>query len=202
MVEIHAFEAIKTNNCNRVTNMDLYLVTKFLHVVAAILWLGGGLGLMLLAALAHRAGDRDDLFTIIRLISVLAPRVFVPGSFIVLVSGLAMVWFGGLAFEAWLVFGLGGIAATIGIGMTRLGPLSGQIIYLVAKAEWDKAERIADSLLRAARVDYVLQFLIVFAMVAKPLWSDTGILAAMAAIAAVAVLTLLGGRPASLRSAV
>ncbi len=173
--------------------MDLYLATKFLHVATAVLWLGGGLALMLLAVLARRAGDRDDLFTIIRLVTVLAPRVFVPGSFIVLVSGLGMVWFGGLAFEAWLVFGLAGIAATIVIGMTRLGPLSGKITYLVATARWDEAEEIAGSLLRAARVDYVLQFLIVFAMVVKPVWSDSGILAGMSMIAGVAVLCLIGG---------
>ena len=60
--------------------MDLYLTAKFVHVTAAVLWLGGGLSLMLLAALSRRAGQRDDLFTTIRLVTVLAPRVFVPGS--------------------------------------------------------------------------------------------------------------------------
>lgn len=178
--------------------MDFYLATKFLHVATAVLWLGGGLALMILALLSRRAGDREDLFTIIRLVTVLAPRIFVPGSIIVLVSGLAMTWLGQLAFDAWLVLGLTGIAATITIGMARLGPLSGQITYLVAKAEWNEAEAISDQLIRWARVDYVLQFLIVFAMVVKPLWSDVAILAGMALVLALTLVSLLVPRPATL----
>jgi len=182
--------------------MDLYLTAKFVHVTAAVLWLGGGLSLMLLAALSRRAGQRDDLFTTIRLVTVLAPRVFVPGSMIVLLTGLAMIWSGGLALDAWLVFGLAGIAVTIAIGMLKLGPLSGQVTGLVAAGDRGAAEAAAGSLIRAARVDYVLQFLIVFAMVAKPSWSDAGLLIGMAAIAGLAALTLLGGsRPSTLHGA-
>lgn len=181
--------------------MDFYLAIKFLHVATAVLWLGGGLALMFLALLSRRAGDREDLFTIIRLVTVLAPRVFVPGSLIVLVSGLAMTWLGQLAFDAWLVLGLGGIAATIAIGMARLGPLSGRITYLVAKVEWEEAEATSDRLIRWARVDYVLQFLIVFAMVVKPMWTDAAILGGMALILALALLSLLAPRPATLHEA-
>lgn len=171
--------------------MDLYLVAKFLHVACAALWLGGGLALMILAMQARRAGNREDMFTTIRLVMVLAPRVFMPGSILVLLFGLAMIWLGGLAWDAWIVFGMAGIAATAGLGMFRLGPLCERITGLTAAGEWAAAEAAADALIRAARVDYTLQFLIVFAMVVKPGWGDTGVLTAMLGLAALSALSLL-----------
>lgn len=40
--------------------MDWYSIVKFLHVVTAILWVGGGFVLFLLGMLAERAGNIEE----------------------------------------------------------------------------------------------------------------------------------------------
>ncbi|TGQ24557.1 hypothetical protein EN859_036255, partial [Mesorhizobium sp. M00.F.Ca.ET.216.01.1.1] len=44
----------------REQTMDWYSIVKFLHVVSAILWVGGGFVLFLLGVLAERAGNIED----------------------------------------------------------------------------------------------------------------------------------------------
>lgn len=172
--------------------MDWYLLTKFLHVACAVAWLGGGVALVLLGIRADRARRDDDLLTVIRMVTVIAPRVFVPGSVLVLVTGLLMVWLGDLGWQAWIVIGLAGVFVTAGLGMFLLGPLSDEVGRLAATADGRPAALHAGrKLLRLAKVDYVLQFTIVFAMVAKPSWDEVGTLAGMAIVAAAVGAALL-----------
>ncbi len=68
--------------------MEFYHLFLFVHVVCAVLWLGGSAALMFLAWRADREGDAGGLLTTLRMVGVMAPRVFVPGSTLVLISGL------------------------------------------------------------------------------------------------------------------
>ncbi len=167
--------------------MDAYTTTKFLHVAIAIAWLGGGLSLVTLGVLADRAKSDADIMTAIKSVVTLAPRVFVPGSILVLITGLLMVWLGGLTWDAWVVFGLIGVVATGSIGGALLGPLAERAMKLAGDSS-TRAEALscARRLIRLAKLDYVLQFAIVYAMVTKPGWQDVGTLLAIAAIVAVA----------------
>ncbi len=162
--------------------MDWYAIAKFLHVACAVAWLGGGLGLVILGVLAERARDGAGVMAVIAHVVRIAPLVFVPGSVLVLLFGLAMVWLGGWNWEAWLVLGLAGIAATGLIGALVLGPLSERAMRLQAEGRDAEALVAGHKLLRIAKADYVLQFAIVFAMVVKPGWSELGVLAGMAGV--------------------
>lgn len=182
--------------------MDWYILSKFLHIACAVVWLGGGLGLVVLGIVADRARRDDDLLTVIRMVTLLAPRVFIPGSILVLVSGLVMVWLGGHLWDAWLVIGLTGIFITAGIGMTVLGPLADKTARLAAtKGGRSAALAAGRRLLRVARIDYVLQFAIVFAMVAKPSWHEIGTLSGMALVVAIVTAAILLSPPAPARTA-
>lgn len=132
--------------------MDVATILKFLHVVLAILWLGGGMCLILLGTFIGRAATPAAVMAVVRHVALYAPRVFIPCSVLVVVTGVALVLAAGWAWEAWVVLGL-------------------------------------------ARLDYVVQFAIVFLMVAKPGWSDVGVLVGVAA-AALAGVVLVGLRPA------
>jgi uncharacterized membrane protein len=172
--------------------MDGYLIVKFLHVSAAVLWLGGGIALLVLAILADRARQREAFMAVIADVGKLAPVVFMPGSVVVLLSGLAMIWLGGIAWDAWLVIGIAGIAVTAGLGALVLGPSAERITRLVQEPGLE-SEALAEGrhLLRIAKLDYVLQFTIVFAMVVKPGWTDAAILAGMAALVGLAAAMVL-----------
>lgn len=171
--------------------MDWYTLAKFLHVSLAVVWLGGGFILVLLGILAARANNRADLFSAIRMVTIIAPKVFIPGSLAVLVLGLVMVWLGGWAWEAWLVIGLAGFVLAAGIGVVKLGPASDETARLVADGKPAEAEAMARKMLRFAKIEYVIQAAIIFAMVAKPSWGEISTLASMAAVGALALVAIL-----------
>jgi uncharacterized membrane protein len=168
--------------------MDHYTLTKYVHILAAVLWVGGGFAVVLLGFLAERAKSQDDLLAIINAITKIAPRVFVPGTVIVLLTGLVMVFAGGFSWDAWIMFGIIGIIITGVIGSQILSPLAEKSMKALADGRKDEAVALGQRLIHAAKSDYVLQFVIVYAMVAKPSWSDTGILITM-----LAVVVVLGG---------
>jgi uncharacterized membrane protein len=174
--------------------MDAYTVTKYLHVALAMIWLGGGLCLVLLGSIAERARNDQDLLSAMKSVVTIAPRVFVPGAVLVLLSGLLMVWLGGLAWDAWNILGLLGVLVTASVGAVILTPLAERAVKLAAEGG-GQAEALAcgKRLLRVAKADYVLQFTIVYAMVAKPGWQNVGSLTAMAAIVAAGALYFLRG---------
>ncbi len=176
--------------------MEFYHLFLFAHVVCAVLWLGGSAALMFLAWLAAREGNAAGLLTTLRMVTVLAPRVFVPGSTLVLLTGLAMVWTGSLAWDAWIVLALAGIGLTIGIGAGFLGPLSGKAAEAEAAGRMAEAVALGQRVVRLAKVDLVMLFGIVWLMVMKPGWGDVWMLVvpAVAVGAAVAMAVVPGGR--------
>ncbi|MCU0911757.1 MAG: DUF2269 domain-containing protein [Rhodobacteraceae bacterium] len=181
--------------------MDTFTLFKTLHVAAAIVWIGGGVTLAVGGAVARRSGSAAQFVAVGRLVALLGPRVFLPASIATLVFGLLMVWTGGLAWDAWLVLGLAGAVATALFGTFVLKPRA-EAIGIVAGVPHrrEDAVRLTADLLRLASVDYVILFTVVTLMVVKPGWSDTGLLAGMAALAgasAAVLLALQSRRPAA-----
>lgn len=173
--------------------MDIYTLLKFLHIAVATAWLGGGFVLVLLAIMAERAQDEGRLMAAVNQVVAIAPRVFVPGSALVLVFGVLMVWLGGLAWgDAWIVLGFLGILATGGLGALVLTPLAERSKALAATPGQEReALAVARRLLTLAKFDLVMLFSIVLLMVAKPGWSDWPLLLVVAAVVALAGLAFL-----------
>jgi uncharacterized membrane protein len=154
--------------------MDWYIVSKFVHVAAAVLWLGGGISHVLLASMAMARRSDGDFISTIRNVAVLGKRVLVPCTVVTLISGLTMVWLGGLGFDAWIVLGLVGILATGAIGGMVLGPMSRKTATLS-----DDSTKTTDAIaagrkmLPFAKADSAMLVAIVYLMVTKPSWADT-----------------------------
>src|SRR5215212_6951936 len=66
-----------------------YTVLKTLHVLAAVVWVGGGLTLIMLAVIYDRRHDMEGLFAIAKQAEWVGTRVFTPASFVTLGFGLA-----------------------------------------------------------------------------------------------------------------
>jgi uncharacterized membrane protein len=180
--------------------MDAYTILKFLHIVAAIAWLGGAFVLVILAIMAERARDEARMMAVVSQVVAIAPRVFVPGTVLVLVFGLLMVWIGNLAWDAWIVLGLVGILVTGGLGALVLTPLAGRSKALTATpGKEQEALAVARRLLALAKFDLVMLFSIVFLMVVKPGWSDWPALLVAAAAVMLGAASFL--RPARRRLA-
>jgi hypothetical protein len=105
--------------------MTRYELLLFLHVAAAIVWLGAATVVQFLAVRAERSRESAELHRIASDAEWLAMRLFVPASLAVFVFGLALVFDGPWAFDQlWIVLGLVGYAFSFFVGILFLSPES------------------------------------------------------------------------------
>jgi hypothetical protein len=171
------------------TRMTLYELLLFVHVGAAIVWIGAGVLSLLLATRYDRESDEAAITRFLRDQEWLAMRLFVPASLTLVVFGIALViqsdaWtFGYL----WIVVGLVGYAATFVTGFFFIRPASERI---GADMEQQGGRLTPElrvrirKLIVMARVDYLTFALVVLDMVVKPTGDDGGVLIVMALILA------------------
>ncbi len=174
--------------------MDWYSIVKFLHVVSAILWVGGGFTLMVLAVRADRAGNIEGMLQAMRATGELGNRFFAPMSMLTLAFGLIMCWFWVGFSDLWILIGLAGYATTFCIGMFIFKPTADRMAGMIAKdgvtpAALAQGQRI----LSAARIDYSVMLVIIADMVLKPTLNDVTILGCMALVLTTGIALALGG---------
>ncbi len=156
------------------SNTSWYFVFKSIHVLAAIVWLGGGATITILALRARRAKDNAQLVQIGKQAEWMSLRVFVPSAVVVLAMGIVLVHKGGWGYgHFWTLFGLIGWAVSFVVGAGFLGPQSNKLAKLLEQKGPDDPETQARLLriLAVARADVVLVLLIAADMVAKPFLS-------------------------------
>ena len=152
-------------------NAPWYFVFKMLHVGAAVVWVGGGLFITIIALLAELADDDDQLLEIGHWAEIVAGRVFPIMSFAVLGFGIGMTSNGDIPYnQFWLIFGLVAWALSAATGILFFGPETKRLNKVAAEhgPKSPQAQARLRRILLVARIDVALMFLIVFDMVAKP----------------------------------
>ena len=184
--------------------MSYYEILLFLHVAAAIVWLGSGSMILTLVVRAERTDDRVLLKKLAENSKWLAQRIFIPFSLAVLVFGILLTIEGPWSFgDVWIVLGLAGYAVSFLTGILFLEP-EGKRIDAAMSAHGPESPQAAHHLRRinvVQRVELVILFLVVAVMVLKPTGDDTGTLLVSAAIVlvtlAVAARSLTAGPPSA-----
>jgi uncharacterized membrane protein len=150
---------------------DWYAFFKWVHVTGAVLWVGGGLTLTILALKAERSSEAAEMAMIARQAAFVGERVFAPIGLLVLAMGIAMVVNLDLGWgTAWIVIGLVGYAITFLTGLLVLGPQAKRIAQLIESvgAEATETQTAIKRILLIARVDEGVLLLVVAAPVLKP----------------------------------
>jgi uncharacterized membrane protein len=148
-----------------------YSAFKTIHVIAAVIWIGGGALLTILGGLAERKNDPVELATIARQAATVGEKLFAPAGLVVVAMGIAMMvntnWGWG---RFWVIAGLVGYAITFVTGIAVLSPLAKKVTALVEKKGPNDPETTAQikKILLIARVDVMLLLLVVVDMVTKP----------------------------------
>ena len=145
-------------------------IFKFLHVLSAIVWVGGGVMLQVFFARARKAGP-EAAATINEYAEFTSQRVFMPASAAALVFGIATVIAGKYSWsDAWISIGIVGYLISAINGMAILGPTAKKMKALVA--ERGPNDPVATHMGRRmdlfGRVDLVVLVLVVFDMIVKP----------------------------------
>ncbi len=171
--------------------MDLASLLKFAHVLAAVLWVGGGFATIVAGfVLAGRSTAQTQL-ALVQAIVLLAPRLFVPASIFTLASGVALLYVAGWGWQPFTVLGLAGVIFTATFGAAILGPSCERALKLSHSHGAEAALPLLRRVQRLAMMDYAVQFAIVFLMVIKPGWQDFATFAGLAAVIALATVAAL-----------
>lgn len=174
--------------------MDWYSIIKFLHIVSATVWVGGGFTLMLLGVRANRANDPESLMFIMRTVARIGNTLFMPASVLTLLFGLVMAWFWVGFSQLWIVIGLCGFAAAFATGTFVFKPTADKMLPMIDRDGMSPvAMDLARRMLAFGKLDYCVMLVVVADMVLKPTLRDTAILGVMALVLAAGLAMALGG---------
>jgi uncharacterized membrane protein len=153
--------------------IETYFWLKSVHVLAAVMWVGGTVMLTLLALMTMALKDP------VRLAQFAKQAAFLGATYLPLLSlmavgfGFWMVEYGDLGYDAtWLQIGIAGWIASFVIGAGYLGPHAKRVSKLLENRSPEDAEvqGLIHRVLLVARIDAIILLFIVFDMTAKP-WS-------------------------------
>ncbi len=168
--------------------MTWYEFLLFAHIGAAMIWLGGGLMLQMYGMVVRRGGDPEELARFAGRAGVLAERMFVPASLVVIVAGILMMIDGDWDWgQLWVIFALATFAASFVTGFFFLGPMAKRIAEVGPTTP--EGQALIVRLFSILRVDLAFMYAIAFAMVVKPTADDGWVIAA--AVVVLVVLTAL-----------
>jgi uncharacterized membrane protein len=148
----------------------VYELVKYVHILCAIIWVGGAAYAQLLGVLVMRSGDPTDIPKLANNFARIGTMVFLPASIILFLAGLFMTvnrwaftqtWIS-IAIALWLVSVISG-AVYVGPRLPKMasafdaeGPTSGAGLGLLRK------------IILVSRAELVMLFAIVGLMVFKP----------------------------------
>jgi uncharacterized membrane protein len=151
--------------------VSLYELLLFVHVLAAIAWVGGALAVLVVLELARRSGDRAHAIRALHYDDRMGLIFYVPATLVVLAAGIGLVLEGNWSFgDGWIAAGLGLLIAAFAVGVVFFLP-AGKRIGAAVEAhgpESDEAAAEVDRIRVVAWADLALLLAAVFVMTTKP----------------------------------
>jgi uncharacterized membrane protein len=153
-------------------SLVVFHTLKFIHIFAAVVWVGGGIFVQIYGTKLRRENDPARLGRFAKDVEFFGTRVFAPASGVVILFGVLLVVYTPFIYwsETWIVLGLVGAAATFVTGMFFIGPESGRLAK-AAEAEGPESPAVQASIKRIfmiSRIDQLVLFLVILDMVFKP----------------------------------
>jgi uncharacterized membrane protein len=148
-----------------------YTFFKSIHVIAAVIWVGGALMIQALAFRIVRTGDARRQAEFAKDTEVVGMRLFIPATWLLLLAGIAMMINLDLAWgQNWIVFGLIAFALSFVVGAGFLGPEGGRIAQVIEREgpTSPEAQRRIRRILLISRCELVVLLTVVVNMVVKP----------------------------------
>jgi uncharacterized membrane protein len=148
----------------------MYQLLLYVHVVCAVIWVGGAVYAQILAVRVSRSRDAAELPRLARHIEFIGSRIFVPAALLLFLAGIAMT------LQAWS-FGRAWIALAVVLwilsalaGAVYLGPRAKRVAELFdTEGPASSAGRdLLDRMFLVSRLELVSFAVIIALMVFKP----------------------------------
>ena len=148
----------------------MYELLLFLHVLTAVVWVGGGIALNLIGTRLIAAGTAAEIAGFARQLEWIGTRVFMPSSLVLLLAGIFMTIDAWSFEELWIAIGIAGFLYSFINGAFFIGPLSGRTGKLLAERGIDDPEVSGNikKLFFFGRIELFVLVIVVWAMTMKP----------------------------------
>jgi uncharacterized membrane protein len=148
----------------------IYLLLKFLHVVFAMVWVGGVIALTTFSLLLLRTSDRPFLVSLTRYSEIVGARVTGPAAGLTILAGIGAAWYGHLGFPFWILFGVATFVIIVLMGAIMFRRAGMEFSRLLNQPDADERAIAAGQRRMAVQqlIMIVLLLLTVWAMVFKP----------------------------------
>jgi uncharacterized membrane protein len=148
----------------------MYLVLLYLHIICAVIWVGGAFFSQLLALRVERSTDPADLPKLGRNLEFLGLRVFLPASIVLFLAGVGMVlqqWSFG---QTWVAVSMGLWLLSVIAGSIYIGPRTKKVAELFeAEGPTSTAARaLMSRIFLVSRLELLSFAVIIALMVFKP----------------------------------
>lgn len=151
--------------------MTWYSLFKSIHVIAAVIWVGGAAMIQAYAFRILRTGDGRRQADFSKDTEVVGMRVFVPASLILFLAAIAMMvnlhWSWN---QNWIVLGLIAFGLSFVLGAGFLGPEGGRIAELIEREGPDSpaVQARIRRILTVSRCELIVLLTVIVNMVVKP----------------------------------
>jgi uncharacterized membrane protein len=150
--------------------MTWYELFLWLHVMMAVIWIGGAIMIQAFALRVIAAKDAVRMAGFARDVEFIGMRLFTPASLLLFLTGIALVLDGSWDWgEPFVSLGLLVWLASFLTGVLYLGPEGGRIAKAIDAdgPTSPEAQRRIASILRYSRIEIVLLLVVIFMMVVK-----------------------------------
>jgi len=148
----------------------MYEFWLFVHVLMAIVWVGGSIHLQIIGSRLQAADDPVQLGNFNRQVEWIGTRVLTPASILIVIAGVFMVLDRWDFEQLWIIIGIAGFAYSFVNGAFFLGPLSGKTGKLIDErgVEDTQVQANIGRLFFLSRIELVILIVVVWAMTMKP----------------------------------
>jgi uncharacterized membrane protein len=149
----------------------MYEFLLTIHVLAAIIWLGGGIAMHILGRRVLKRNDPQEIYKFSAEVNTIGMRLYAPTSLVLLVAGVLLVNEAGYEFsQLWITLGFLGWAFSFLVGVGYYGPQDKKLQALVA-ADGPTAPGVVANVRQALMVNSIeilILLLVVVDMTTKP----------------------------------
>lgn len=148
----------------------MYNFLLFIHVLAAVLWVGGGAALNIVGTRLAKESNGEALGGFTKQMEFIGQKVFAPLSGILFLVGVFMTLDRWSFTDLWVAIGVVGFLYSAITGAAILGPLSGKTGKLIQERGAGDPEVVANirRLFLFDRLELAVMVIVIAAMTLKP----------------------------------
>lgn len=148
----------------------MYDFLLFVHVLMAIVWVGGNIHLQIIGARLVAANDAIQLAGFSKQAEWIGTRVLTPSALVIVIAGVIMTLDRWDFEQLWIIIGIAGFLYSFINGAAFLGPLSGKTSKLLETRGPEDSQVQANirKLFTYGRIELAILIVVVWAMTMKP----------------------------------